>query len=67
MNLKLLFDYNVHHFINLRGVNISELWENDINEFYNIVIDQTQFTYILSQIKQSYAHAHVDFGYSSRI
>ena len=63
----MLLDYNVLHLIDLGGVNFSELWENDIIEFYNIVIDQTQFTYILSQIKQSYAHAHVDFGYSSRI
>ena len=63
----MFLDYNVYHLIDLGGVHISQLWENDINEFYNIVIDQTQFTYILSQIKQSYAHAHVDFGYSSRI
>ena len=63
----MLLDYNVLHLIDLGGVNFSELWENNFIEFYNIVIDQTQFTYILSQIKQSYAHAHVDFGHSSRI
>ena len=49
---KMMLDYNVLHLIDLGGVNFSELWENNIIEFYNIVIDQTQFTYILSQIKR---------------